>query len=138
MSNYSISVRSSAISVVFIARQFGVPVNADAVEEAIKSGAIASTKDFANYFFKQGVLARQGKLAFKDLLTKKYIFPCVSIMKDGRSFILIGVDATSGNDKAEIIAIDPMDPTAKPTRISLSEFIDGWSGQVVVVSRSSG
>ena len=138
MSNYSISVRSSAISVVFIARQFGVPVNADAVEEAIKSGALANTKDFANYFFKQGVLARQGKLAFKDLLTKKYIFPCVSIMKDGRSFILIGVDATSGNDKAEIIAIDPMDPTAKPTRISLSEFIDGWSGQVVLVSRSSG
>ena len=138
MSNYSISVRSSAISVVFIARQFGVPVNADAVEEAIKSGAIASTKDFANYFFKQGVLARQGKLAFKDLLTKKYIFPCVSIMKDGRSFILIGVDATSGNDKAEIIAIDPMDPTAKPTRINLSEFTNGWTGQVVLVSRSSG
>ena len=138
MSNHSISVRSSAISVVFIARQFGVPVNADAVEEAIKSGVLASTKDFANYFFKQGVLARQGKLTFKDLLTKKYIFPCVSIMKDGQSFILIGVDATSGNDKAEIIAIDPMDPTAKPTRISLSEFIDGWSGQVVLVSRSSG
>ena len=138
VSNYSISVRSSAISVVFIARQFGVPVNADAVEEAIKSGAIASTKDFANYFFKQGVLARQGKLAFKDLLTKKYIFPCVSIMKDGRSFILIGVDATSGNDKAEIIAIDPMDPTAKPTRINLSEFTNGWTGQVVLVSRSSG
>ena len=87
VSNYSISVRSSAISVVFIARQFGVPVNADAVEEAIKSGALASTKGFANYFFKQGVLARLGKLAFRDLLTKKYIFPCVSIMKDAGYFL---------------------------------------------------
>ena len=132
------SVRSSAIGVTFIARQFGVLVNADAVEEAIKSGTLASTKDFVDYFFKQGVLVRLGKLAFRDLLAKKYIFPCVSIMKDGRSFILIGVDATNGPDKAEIIAIDPLDPTAKPARISLPEFTDDWSGQVILVSHSSG
>ena len=132
------SLRSSAISAAFIARQFGVWVNADAVEGAIKGGTLASTKDFIEYFQKQGVLVKPRKLAIKELLAKKYIFPCVGIMKDGRSFILIGIDTSSGPETADVICIDPMDPTAKPARLSLPEFTKDWSGQAILVSRGSG
>ena len=38
--------RSSAIGVTYIARQFGIQVNADAVEEAIQRGTLTKPKDF--------------------------------------------------------------------------------------------
>ena len=50
--------RSSAIGVTYIARQFGVQVNADAVEQAIQRGTLTKLKDFSNYFFDQGVLVK--------------------------------------------------------------------------------
>ncbi len=59
-------------------------------------------------------------------------------MRDGHSYILGGADTSHGADKLEIIAIDPMDPTAKPLRFSAKEFSDSWSGQVILVSHSSG
>ena len=132
------SLRTSAISIAFIARQFGVRVNSDALEEQIKGGFLSSTKDFENYFFKQDVLIKLRKLNLEDLIEKKYIFPCASIMEDGASLILIGVDAREGFDKAKIITIDPLDPTAEPERLDLNIFNNKWSGQAVLVSRSSG
>ena len=132
------SLRSSAISVAFIARQFGIRVNADALETQIKNGSLSTTKDFEDYFFRQGVLIKLRKLGVPDLIEKKYIFPCAGIMADGRSYILIGVDVREGIEKAKVIAIDPMDPTAQPERIDLTVFEDSWSKQVVLVSRSSG
>ena len=130
--------RSSAIGVTYIARQFGVQVNADAVEEAIQRGALTKLKDFSNYFFDYGVLVKIRKFSAPELTDKKYIYPCVGIMKDGRSYILAGADTRDGNDQAKIIAIDPMDPTAQPERFDIKEFVDTWSGQIVLVSRSSG
>ena len=132
------ALRSSAIGVTYIARQFGVQVNADAVEDAIQRGTLTKPKDFSNYFFDQGVLVKIRKFGPRELLDKKYIYPCVGIMKDGRSFILAGADTRDGDNQAKIIAIDPMDPTAQPERFSLSEFVGDWSGQIVLISRSSG
>ncbi len=132
------SLRSSAISVAFIARQFGVRVNSDALEEQIKNRSLSSTKDFEDYFFRQGVLIKLRKLKISDLLEKKYIFPCAGILNNGRSYILIGIDAREGKELAKVVVIDPMDPTAKPERIDLDTFTETWSGQIVLVSRSSG
>ncbi|MBL93707.1 MAG: hypothetical protein CMF70_00130 [Magnetovibrio sp.] len=132
------TIRSSAISISFIARQFGVRVNSDSVDQAIKSGTLSTTKDLSEYFFKQHVLVKARKLPLKELVVKKYLFPCVGIMRDGHSYILAGADSSHGADKLEIIAIDPMDPTAKPLRLSAKEFVDSWSGQVILVSHSSG
>jgi len=130
--------RSSAIGVTYIARQFGIQVNADAVEEAIQRGTLTKPKDFSNYFFDHGVLVKIRKFTAPELVDKKYIYPCVGIMKDGRSFILAGADTRDSADEAKIIAIDPMDPTAQPERLGLSEFSNAWSGQIILVSRSSG
>ena len=130
--------RSSAISVTYIARQFGIQVNADAVEEAIQRGSLSSPKDFGHYFFDHGVLVKVRKFKTTELIEKKYIYPCVAIMKDGRSFILAGTDVKEGIDQSKVIAIDPMDPTAQPERMGFPEFVDAWSGQIVLVSRSSG
>ena len=90
--------RSSAIGVTYIARQFGVQVNADAVEEAIQRGTLTKLKDFSNYFFDHGVLVKIRKFSASELREKKYIYPCVGIMKDGRSYILAGADTRDGND----------------------------------------
>ncbi len=130
--------RSSAIGVTFIARQFGVRINVDAIENAISNGTLSNAKEFADYFFKQDILVRPRKLNIKELVSKSYIYPCVAIMKDGRSFILAGADSREGADKTQFIAIDPMDPTAQPARIPIAEFSRDWAGQIVLVSRSSG
>ena len=39
------------------------------VEGAIKGGTLANTKDFIEYFQKQGVLVKPRKLALKELLS---------------------------------------------------------------------
>ncbi len=130
--------RSSAIGVTFIARQFGVRVNTDAIEEAINAGTLSNSKEFAAYFFTQGIQVKARKLKPEELVSKAYIYPCVAIMKDGRSFILAGADTSRGPDKTKVIAIDPMDPTAQPVRIELPQFVNDWAGQIVLVSKSSG
>ena len=130
--------RSSAIGVTFIARQFGVRVNVDAIENAIDGGTLESVKDFSEYFLKHDILVKPRKLKIHDLSSKSYIYPCVAIMSDGRSFILAGADISSNDGSTEIITIDPMDPTAKPERIELLQFSNNWAGQIILVSKSTG
>ena len=132
------AIRSSAIGVTYVARQFGVQVTADAVEDALQRGTLTSIKDFEHYFFEHGVTVKLRKFSPAELLEKKYIFPCIGLMKDGRSLILAGSDFRDGADQPKITAVDPMDPTAKAERHGLKEFLDDWSGQIVLVSRSSG
>ena len=43
-------MRSSALAVTFIARQFGVRINADAVEQALDHGVLSNSKEFDNFF----------------------------------------------------------------------------------------
>ena len=108
--------RSSAIGVTYIARQFGIQVNADSVEDAIARGTLSTAKDFDHYFFEQGILTKIRKFKPEELLEKKYIYPCIGIMKDGRSYILAGTDLKGSDGKPEVVVIDPMDPTAKAER----------------------
>lgn len=130
------AMRSSAIGVTYIARQFGIQITADAVEDALQRGTLSNHKEFVNYFFEHGVTVKLRKFSSMELLEKKYIYPCIGIMKDGRSFILAGSDVRDGADQPKVIAIDPMDPTAKAERFGLVEFIGEWSGQVILVARS--
>ena len=122
------AIRSSAIGVTYVARQFGVQVTADAVEDALQRGTLTSIKDFEHYFFEHGVTVKLRKFSPAELLEKKYIFPCIGLMKDGRSLILAGSDFRDGADQPKITAVDPMDPTAKAERHGLKEFLEDWSG----------
>jgi len=129
--------RSSAIAVTYIARQFGVQINVDAVAEAVERSGLTKPQQFSDYFYDFGVNARIRKFNHTDLVDKKYIYPCVGMMRDGRSLILAGVE-TLGSDEPKIIAIDPLDPTAQAEKIDLTNFKNDWSGQIVLVSQSSG
>lgn len=129
--------RSSAIAVTYIARQFGVQINVDAVTDAVERSGLSTPKDFINYFYQFGVSVKLRKFKPAELIEKKYIYPCVGVMKDGRSLILAGVDV-SDQTQPKMIAIDPLDPTAKAERINALEFQNSWSGQIVLASRSSG
>ena len=129
--------RSSAIAVTYIARQFGVQINVDAVTDAVERSGLSTPKDFINYFYQFGVSVKLRRFKPAELIEKKYIYPCVGVMKDGRSLILAGVDV-SDQTQPKMIAIDPLDPTAKAERINALEFQNSWSGQIVLASRSSG
>ena len=130
--------RSSAIAVTYIARQFGVQINVDAVADAVERSGLSTPKQFTDYFYDFGVNVKLRKFKPIDLLEKKYIYPCIGVMKDGRSLILAGVDVTGGPEDAKMIAIDPLDPTAKAEKIDAGIFQNDWSGQIVIVAQSSG
>ena len=98
--------RSSAIAVTYIARQFGVQINVDAVTDAVERSGLSTPKDFINYFYQFGVSVKLRKFKPAELIEKKYIYPCVGVMKDGRSLILAGVDV-SDQTQPKMIAIDP-------------------------------
>ncbi|MBO34470.1 MAG: hypothetical protein CMM74_16085 [Rhodospirillaceae bacterium] len=128
------TIRSSALAITFIARQFGVRINADFVENAIQQGTLSNSKELAAFFAKQRVLAKPRNSKTKDLLDKSYMFPCVGIMKNGQALILIGADNQPDDDVQHIITIDPTDPTAKPSKIETQDFDANWSKKLILVS----
>ena len=77
------TIRSSCLAVTFIARQFGVRINADFVENALKQGSLASPKEFNIFFAQHGIVTKPRKINIAELTEKKYLFPCVGLMKTG-------------------------------------------------------
>ena len=63
--------RSSAIGVTYIARQFGVQINVDAVAEAVDRSGLSTPKQFTDYFYGFGVNVKLRKFKPIDLLEKK-------------------------------------------------------------------
>ena len=112
------TLRSSSLAVTFIARQFGVRINADFVEDALQQGTLSNPKEFAAFFARQRVLTKPRRSTVTDLIEKAYLFPCIGLMKNGQSLILVGVDS-AGDEGEIIISVDPTDPTAKPERTEI-------------------
>ena len=83
-------MRSSALAVTFIARQFGVRINADAVEQALDHGVLSNSKEFDNFFSDHHVLTKPRKANVSDLIEKRYLYPCVGVMRSGQAQILVG------------------------------------------------
>jgi hypothetical protein len=44
------TIRSSCLAVTFIARQFGVRINADFVENTLKNGDLSNSKELTDFF----------------------------------------------------------------------------------------
>jgi len=130
------TLRSSSLAVTFIARQFGVRINADFVEDALQQGTLSNPKEFAAFFARQRVLTKPRRSTVTDLIEKTYLFPCIGLMKNGQSLILVGVDS-AGDEGEVIISVDPTDPTAKPERTAIGEFQDKWTKKLILVSPMS-
>lgn len=129
---------TSAMGITLLARQYGVRVQPDAVEDAISKGTIRSRRDLESYFSRQGIQATLRKLRSTDLVDKKYLFPCVGLMKDNRALILVGVQQTGDASEPVITTFDPTDPSAATTHVPLKEFKRDWSGRAVLVAKASG
>ncbi len=128
------TIRSSCLAVTFIARQFGVRINADFVENTIKKGSLTSPKEFNDFFLRQGILTKPRNTDITNLSEKSYLFPCVGIMKTGQALILIGTKKGENGSIEGILSIDPMDPTADVKITTIDDFDDTWVGKIIMVA----
>lgn len=126
------------MAVTFIARQFGKRINADYVENSIEQGTLSNPKEFSDFFAKQGVLTKPRRCRAKDLLEKRYLYPCVGVLKTGQAVILIGFESSEPGSPKNILSIDPLDPTAKVLKTNQVEFIEKWSEKIILVSPATG
>ena len=131
------SLRSLSLSAIALARQFGIRVTAEQVEEKISRGDISSRNDLEKTFKEQGIKLQYLKPALRTLIERSYYFPCVAILRDGTSKILISCKMNDENI-AEFQAIDPLDPTNQVVIENESEFKKTWNGAVFLVSRETG
>ena len=136
-SDASRTIRSSCLAVTFIARQFGVRINADFVENTLQNGSLSNPKEFTDFFATQGILTKPRKTKFSDLVDRRYLYPCVGIMKTGQALILIGAQASKEGKSTTILSIDPVDPTAEVHRFDESDFLEKWAKKIIIVSPKS-
>jgi ABC-type bacteriocin/lantibiotic exporter with double-glycine peptidase domain len=131
------TIRSSSLAITFISRQFGVRINADFVEGSIQKGTLSNLRELTNFFHQNKVSIKPRNSSESDLVEKKYLFPCVAIMKTGQSLILIGTDTAETEDHVQqqrVLSIDPTDPSAKVERAELKAFSKNWSKKIIIVS----
>jgi len=126
------------MGITFIARQFGKRINADYVEYSLEQGGITNSKEVSDFFAKQGVLTKPRRCGLKDLLERRYLYPCVGLMKSGQAVILIGVENVDGADPTQILSIDPLDPTAQVQKAEPEEFLKTWSKKIILVALGDG
>ena len=131
------TIRSSCLAVTFIARQFGVRINADFVENTLKNGSLSNPKEFTDFFTQQGILTKARKTKISDLKEKRYLYPCVGIMKTGQALILIGTQSSADGKSATFLSIDPVDPTAEVHKHNEAEFSEKWAGKIIIVAPKS-
>ena len=131
------SIRSLSLSTIALARQFGIRVTAEQVEEKISRGHISSKNDLEQTFKEQGIKLQYLKPSLRTLIERSYYFPCVATLRDGTSRILISCKVNEQNT-AEFQTIDPLDPTNKVVVENETEFKSSWNGAVFLVSRETG
>jgi len=130
-------LRSLSLSAIALARQFGVRITAEQLEEKISRGEVSTIRELSSTFKDQGIKLQFLKPNFQTLASRSYYFPCVAIMRDGASKILINCSLNS-DDVFEIQSIDPLDPTNKVVSETETEFKKTWNGSVYLVSRETG
>lgn len=130
-------LRSLSLSAIALSRQFGVRITAEQLEEKISRGEVSTIRELSSTFKDQGIKLQFLKPNFQTLASRSYYFPCVAIMRDGTSKILINCSLNS-DDVFEIQSIDPLDPTNKVVSETETDFRKTWNGSVYLVSRETG
>ena len=69
------SIRSLSLSTIALARQFGIRVTAEQVEEKISRGHISSKNDLEQTFKEQGIKLQYLKPRYGRLSSDRIIFP---------------------------------------------------------------
>ena len=71
------SLRSLSLSTIALARQFGVRITAEQLEEKISRGQVSSMRELETTFSDQGIKLQLLKPNLKTLTSRSYYFPCV-------------------------------------------------------------
>ena len=131
------TLRAAAICSVPLARQLGIRITSDQIEEQCARDQLRSSNDLKAIFENYGVSAQFVKPSKEGLKTKPYYYPCVAINRDGSSNILVSAKKSkSGEYNLKII--DPLDPSQSLLDISETDFLRNWSGFILLISRKSG
>ena len=131
------SLRSGALGVVAIARQFGVRITADAIESALTQGNINKPKDLEKTLAGLGVTAQFRRPKFKTFQDKLYYYPCVALFKDGTARIVVNPVKKEGEPSA-FTCIDPLDPVSATETLTERDFLGRWTGLIILVSKRTG
>ncbi len=130
-------LRSGALGVIAIARQFGVRITADAIEAALAQGNIKSPKDLEKTFAGVGVVAQFRRVKSKNLQDKLYYYPCVALFNDGTARIVVN-PVKNESEPPAFICIDPLDPNSTVETLTEVDFLGAWTGLIILVSKRTG
>jgi ATP-binding cassette subfamily B protein len=131
------SVRSGALGVIAIARQFGVRITADAIESALAQENIKKPKDLEKILAGLGVTARFRRPKFKNFQDNLYYYPCVALFKDGTARIVVDPGKKEG-EPSTFTCIDPLDPVSATEILTEGDFLRLWTGLIILVSKRTG
>ena len=130
-------LRSGALGVIAIARQFGVRITADAIEAALAQGNIRSPKDLEKTLAGVGVVAQFRRVKSKNLQDKLYYYPCVALFNDGTARIVVK-PVKNESEPPAFICIDPLDPNSTVETLTEVDFLGAWTGLIILVSKRTG
>ena len=71
-------LRSAALGVIAIARQFGVRITADTIDNAIERGNLNNPDQLENSLSALGVTTQLRRVKPRALRDKSYYYPCVA------------------------------------------------------------
>ncbi len=133
-SDESLEVSSS---IALIARQHGAVLTNDQVGKSFQSGELKKRDSIKSYFARYSISVFFKEIKKADLITKKYIYPCVALQKNGKATIILGAKTQADTGKTFFQTMDVFSSTLGPTQIEFSEFIETWTGSVVLIGRKS-
>tara|TARA_E500000178_G_C17004343_1_gene747370 strand:- start:101 stop:2245 length:2145 start_codon:yes stop_codon:yes gene_type:complete len=122
-------------SIALIARQFGAVLTNEQVNTSYQAGDLKKRDSIKEYFAKYSISVFFKDIKQSDLISKKYIYPCVALQKNGKATIILG-SKTQAN-KSSFQTMDVFASTLAPRDIELSEFLKTWTGSIVLIGRKT-
>jgi ATP-binding cassette, subfamily B, bacterial HlyB/CyaB len=122
---------SGLACLVLLLRFHGVPAEPDALRH--RRGRTAGPLDTRDIVILARELGLKGRLVKSDAVRlMKTPLPAIALRKDGSSIIIAQIN----KDKGELLLHDPA--LGRPTAAPLNEFVDTWSGDLILLARRAG
>jgi ATP-binding cassette subfamily B protein len=131
------TLRSLSLGAIALSRQFGIRITAEQLEQKISRGQIGSERELKKSLSEQSVRVQRLKPKFKTFLSRSYYFPCLAMMRDGTTKIIISCNKNR-EGLSEIQSIDPLDPTNKVLIEEDKDFRKNWAGSIYLISEETG
>ena len=122
-------------SIALIARQFGAVLTNEQVDKSYQSGELKKRDSIKKYFAKYSISVFFKDVKKSDLISKKYIYPCVALQNNGKATIILGLKTQA--NKTSFQTIDVFASTLGPKNVEFSEFFKTWTGSVVLIGRKT-